>query len=391
MQREDATSKAIYQSLYREGLFYITLHAKQVFFFLLLLSLCNTRSTMNNVPLDILPNIFSFIDSTSQLANCRLVCRVWDTFAEEAMLGRNIDIGQIETAWAFYDHIVQAPSKDRFVKHLDIGKLDLSTCELNKRLLRLIFTPNLQVLRGQNCQSDFYDEMVKIAKESPVKCRKLKVIPHPLSFTKSYSDAAMLLKDTLGDVLVNDLDMLQAGEHDLEYLKQFKHLTSFAFYFSSIVLLGDIDVLLGALPQVKEIKLYVTAEADSWTMDYDTEDLKRIPTNNALKVLKVTTASAAILCVFMSKFVALESLELDLEVEYEELEVPYAVMLVAKPVSSLDYTFMALKCKFMGKERIENLFGKVASITCVSRLQTGLFFGGRVEHDNSVYIVKVKS
>jgi len=296
----------------------------------------------------------------------------------------------METAWAFYDYTVQTPSKGRFVKHLDIGKLDIGTNELIKRLLKVVFTPNLQVLRGQNCQSDFYDEMIKIAKESPAKFRKLKVIPHPLSFTSSYREATMLFKDTLEDVLVTDLNLLGICEHDIRYLKQFKHLTSFAFHLSSIAALGRVDELLGVLPQVKEIKIYVTAEADIWTMDYDTEDLERIPKNNALKVLKVATGSAAILCVFISKFVALESLELDLEAECGELDVPYAVMLVAKPVPSLDYTFMVLKSDFMDKKEIKKAFDKVASITCVSRLETAWFFDSRIEHDTSFYIVNVK-
>ncbi|KAF1797126.1 hypothetical protein FB192DRAFT_1452086 [Mucor lusitanicus] len=308
------------------------------------------------------------------------------------MLGRKIDIWQIEKAWAFYDHLVQKPSKGRFVKHLDIGKLDVGTHELHRRLLRLIFTSNLEILKGQNCQSDFYDEMIRIAKESPAKFRKLKVIPHPLSFTGSYRDAAMLFKDTLQDVLVNDVDMLHTGEHDLKYLKQFKRLTSFAFYFSSIEFLEYVDALLGALPQVKEIKLYITSAADEWAMERGMEYLDQIPKNRSLKTLKVTTESAAIICVLMTKFASLESLELDLEIENIELDVPYAVMLTTKPVPCLDYSFMVLKDDdFMRKEDIEKVFGmSAASITDVPRLVTNMFFGDRIENDTGVYAVKVK-
>ncbi|KAL9547116.1 hypothetical protein MBANPS3_006331 [Mucor bainieri] len=329
---------------------------------------------MISIPTDILPTIFSFIDSTSQLANCRLVCRVWDQFAEEAMLGRRINIWRTETAWAFYNHLVQIPSKGRFVKHLDIGKLDISTHELHRRLLRLIFTPNLEVLQGQNCQSDYYDEMTRIAKKFPIKFRKLKVIPHPLSFSSSYRDTAILFKDTLQDVLVDDWDMLRHEEYDLMYLMQFKHLTSFACYFSSIEILGIVDALLGVLPQVKEIKLYITVEADDWAMDLGMDYLKQIPKNRALKALKVTTSSAIVIRLLMSKFVSLDSLELDLEIESDDLDIPYAVMLTTNPVPSLNYSFMVLKDKFVLEEEIEGVFGG----------------SGRIEYDNGVYIVNVK-
>ncbi|KAK4514272.1 Maintenance of ploidy protein mob2 [Mucor velutinosus] len=275
------------------------------------------------------------------------------------MLGRRISIWRIETAWAFYGYIAQSPSKGRLVKHLDIGKLDIGTHELNKRLLRLIFTPNLEILRGQNCQSDYYDEMTRIAKESPTTFRKLNVIPHPLSFTKSYRDSAMLFKDTLQDAFVLDLDMLHTGDNDVKYLKQFKRLTSFAFYFSSIVCLKYIDVLLDTLPQVKKIKLHITAEADDWAMQRGIEFLEHIPKNHVLKRLKITTTSAAIMCVLMSKFVSLESLELDLEVENDELEIPYAVMLVAKPVPCFNYSFIVLKDGLMRKKEIEDFIWQI--------------------------------
>ncbi|GAN08557.1 hypothetical protein MAM1_0211d08071 [Mucor ambiguus] len=297
------------------------------------------------------------------------------------MLGRKIDILRMETAWAFYEDIVRNPWKSRFVKHLDIGKLEIGTHELHRRLLRLIFTPNLQVLRGQNCQSDYYDETIRTAKKSPAKFRNLKVIPHPLSFTKGYRDAVMFFKDTLQDVLVNDLDMVHTGERSLEHLKQFKYLISFAFYSSSINLLLHVDVLLGVLPQVKEIKIYITALANDWVTDRSIEYLKQIPKNHALKSLKITTASAAIMCVLLSKFVSLGSWELD---------TPYAVMLAANSVPSLNYSFMVLKDDTMYREEITDLFGRSASITSASRLETNLFVGKRIEHDIGVYMVNIK-
>lgn len=354
---------------------------------------------MNSLPIEILPTILSFIDSTSHLASCRLVCRMWNSFAEDAMLSRRIDICRIEAAWAFYDYIVRNPSKGRLIKHLDMGEFNLATYELNRRLLRLIFTPNLETLSGEYCRPEFYDEMTRIAKETSTDFKKLTVIPHPSKFPSSYGNAAVLFKDTLQDLFVNISSNIFNTEHGFGYINQFKHLTSFAFSFYDTAFLGTVDKLLGALPQIKEIKFYVTANADDWEVVYRKEDIERLAENHTLKKLKISTGFSKIVHLLLAHFVALESLEVNFEPENKGLGVPQALMLELETVPSFEFTFTVLKSEFMNKEQIQDVFGKCASITSASRLETDMFgddrfllvFGYRIEdNDNGTYLVKVK-
>lgn len=354
---------------------------------------------MNSLPIEILLTIFSFIDSTSHLASCRLVCRMWNSFAEDAMLSRRIDICRIEAAWAFYDYIVRNPSKGRLIKHLDMGEFNLATYELNRRLLRLIFTPNLEILSGQYCRPEFYDEMIRIAKETSTNFKKLTVIPHPSKFPGSYKNATVLFKDALQDVFVDISNKIFNAKHSLGYINQFKHLTSFAFSFYNTAFLGNVDKLLGALPQIKEIKFYATADAHNWRVVYRKEDIEQLAENHTLKKLKILTGSSKIVHLLLAHFVALESLEVNFELENKGLYVPQALMLELETIPSFEFTFTVLKNEFMNKEQIEDVFGKSTSITSLSRLETDMFgdarfpldFDYRIENnDNGAYLVKVK-
>lgn len=324
---------------------------------------------------------------------------MWNSFAEDAMHSRRIDICRIEAAWAFYDYIVRNPSKGRLIKHLDMGEFNLATYELNRRLLRLIFTPNLEILSGQYCRPEFYNEMIRIAKEISTNFKKLTVIPHPSKFPSSYENAAVLFKDALQDVFVDISSNIFNTEHGLRYINQFKHLTSFAFSFYDTAFLGTVDKLLGALPQIKEIKLYAIAGADDWGVVYRKEDIERLAESHTLKKLKISTGFSKIVHLLLAHFVALESLEVNFESENKGLDVPQALMLELEMVPSFEFTFTVLKSEFMNKEQIEDVFGKSASITSASRLETDMFgddrfslaFGYRIEdNDNGAYLVKVK-
>ena len=117
---------------------------------------------MEDIPIGILHTTISFIDTSKQLGECRLVCKRWDPLAEKAMFGQKINIPHHEAAWAFYDHLMKDPSKGKLVKHLNIGDIYPTTVQLRRRLLQLTFSSNIEILEGESCPPEFFEDMIDI-------------------------------------------------------------------------------------------------------------------------------------------------------------------------------------------------------------------------------------
>ncbi|KAL9553877.1 hypothetical protein MBANPS3_003083 [Mucor bainieri] len=137
-------------------------------------------AAITSFPQEILLDIFTHIGTAAQLAICRLVCRQWNTSAEEAMLGCKIVLDSLDKAIQLYGHLCTDITKGRYIKHLhfEIQSVDLPI--IYTHLLPLAFTPSIELLTGTVRPSSFFTTLIQIADKSSTEFSNLGELPDSL-------------------------------------------------------------------------------------------------------------------------------------------------------------------------------------------------------------------
>ncbi|CAO3615411.1 unnamed protein product [Mucor fragilis] len=180
-----------------------------------------------HLPDELIAKIIDYSESTAGVAMCRLVCKRWNYLAEPLMFGKHIIIRSEAAALSLYGHLCRNPRYGKLVKRIHFQDSDIM-CILQQGLLRFIFTPNIEQMRGQMPFGySFFQTIIEIANSSPAKFDKLQVLPHPLYYSNIYDDALIAFKDTLREmVLVLDVDHTQANTGIINYMMDFKCLVN---------------------------------------------------------------------------------------------------------------------------------------------------------------------
>ncbi|KAL9546155.1 hypothetical protein MBANPS3_006801 [Mucor bainieri] len=170
--------------------------------------------------------VMSYVDSLSQLKQCRLVCKAWSNPGLSSMLGQEITLqSELRIFW-LYNLLVRDPSRGYLVKHLVFKTGDECSVVL-KELLYLILTPNIETIKGEISNDDFYTEFNKAMQRWPNKFEKVQQMTSCSEITLPYFKALLHFKDTLQAMVFN------IGEYSEEVayscakdLAQFTCLTS---------------------------------------------------------------------------------------------------------------------------------------------------------------------
>ncbi|GAN01600.1 hypothetical protein MAM1_0009c01034 [Mucor ambiguus] len=127
-----------------------------------------------------------------QLARCRLVCRNWNTAAERVMLQRPINIQSNTQAMQLHRHLSRDKNLARLIKHLSFNRSSIDEQRNSDdpfvQLVKVVFTSNMMILCGRVFNSEFYKQLVAIAKSSPTQFEKLIYLPSS-EFNEAYLKA----------------------------------------------------------------------------------------------------------------------------------------------------------------------------------------------------------
>ncbi|KAL9555917.1 hypothetical protein MBANPS3_002135 [Mucor bainieri] len=168
---------------------------------------------------ELIAKIIDYNESIADVAVCRLVCKHWNHIAEPLMFGKQITVSSNEDALSLYG--------GAFID------------ALLERLVDYIFTPNMEEMTGEiSVPYAFFHPIIKIAKGSRAKFKKLQVLPHPVEFSSIYDEALITFRDTLREmVLVLDAVETRPSRGILNHLMDFKSLTK-------LTLIGTLATLI---------------------------------------------------------------------------------------------------------------------------------------------------
>ncbi|KAI8640666.1 hypothetical protein BD408DRAFT_434058 [Parasitella parasitica] len=134
------------------------------------------QSPWNTLPLEVCCIIFEQIESVTELANCRLVCKMWNPLAEKAMFGQHLEFRRAESIVKFIAILKSKPAATRFIKSISLFDPYHKFLQLQKELLDLALTPNIRYLRGEMSE-ELFGHLLCIAQQSPSKFDRLQALP----------------------------------------------------------------------------------------------------------------------------------------------------------------------------------------------------------------------
>ncbi|KAL9555284.1 hypothetical protein MBANPS3_002437 [Mucor bainieri] len=155
--------------------------------------------------------VFAHIDSTKQMAQCRLVCSRFNAIAEKAMFNCPVVINTEHQAFSLLQHLAKCQRKG--IKNFHWGlssspsssfsssSSSSSTPQVFKYLLPLILTSKTVSITGAVQEQELYDLMDDIVDQLPEK-PKLIALAHPEEPTEEYYRQLAQYGDTLQSAFV---------------------------------------------------------------------------------------------------------------------------------------------------------------------------------------------
>ncbi|KAL9558059.1 hypothetical protein MBANPS3_001082 [Mucor bainieri] len=172
-------------------------------------------SKWTRLPVEILTIIFNdHIESSCQLAKCRLVCRSWNLPAEVAMLGKPVDLRQIKSE-DFYKYISKKPTMAKHIKDIvpdedwGIGK-DSKEAETAIKLWSIICTENLRSITGAMDNTNVLEKLCDMIEATPAKFANLRNVESCYRGEDTYIDLVRILADALEQTAldINSIELL---------------------------------------------------------------------------------------------------------------------------------------------------------------------------------------
>lgn len=306
----------------------------------------------NTIPKELYLYIISYINDPKQLEECRLVCTDWNhPDVKLAQHLSHIVLYSKRDTLLFYEYMSKYPTRSRFIKHISLGNgFDWDRTFLN--LMDLVFTPYLEVFEGKlNYDEDFfYYKINTIAKSSPGKRWKLKVIPQNQNFSYMYFKTLLTFKDTLEHIILDLYVYIPVT--NVESRRIAKHLKEF-ISLKKLSLMGYLNVqeigdLLQECCHIEELYLEPNRlHGVEFEQNWETLVSKRM---DSLKILKIGQSVPIFVVKYLMRICPnVETIELDGRWDYARFN--HDVFRILGAIKHVPY----FKIKYMLDEKIVKL------------------------------------
>ncbi|KAL9555283.1 hypothetical protein MBANPS3_002436 [Mucor bainieri] len=265
--------------------------------------------------------IFTHINTTKHLAQCRLVCKRFNAIAEKAMFNCPVAVNTESQALSLLQHLARCQRKGLANFHWGIKPTSSSTPQVLQHLLPMILTSKTVSITGIVRELEIFDLMDDIVNQLPEKPR-LTAMLQPAETRESYYPYLERYKDTLQSARLNivDSDYVET-DHILDIL-DFPALRSVFIKLDTIDLM---DVVRCIPDQLEELELeYDEVVIDQpgfmeYTMPSKQATIDWLRSNNILrkcrKMKKLTLRGdcpASYLEALVCMFPKLESVSIDM-------------------------------------------------------------------------------
>lgn len=253
--------------------------------------------------------IFAQIDSTKQLAQCRLTCKRFDKIAEKAMFNSHVVIRTEDQALSLLQHLSRC--QRRGIKHFHWGLTSSTAPPTLKHLLPMILHSNTVSLTGCVQGRECYDLIDDIVEQLlPTEKPQLISLPHPDMPDKYYYCKLLKYGDTLQSAYIL-IDIVRFIDVDIvNRIREFPKL-------KSLVIKGIVFVWEAFLQiysqQLEELELeFEIIEAHALVNRAMYEHLQPYQSDNMKKLALKGACTASYLEAFMYMYPKVETVLLDI-------------------------------------------------------------------------------
>ncbi|KAF1806708.1 hypothetical protein V8B55DRAFT_1569751 [Mucor lusitanicus] len=222
----------------------------------------------------LIATILHYSDSVVNLAQLRLVCKSWNAIAEPLMFSRGIQIKSSNAALSLYGHLHRRPSYGKLIRNLHFEEVYVPAA-IQRGLLQLVFTPNMERITGEIDDDEFYLLMNNIASKGRDRYDKLKAIPHPAFFSAVYCVALLNFKSTLEEITYSLQDENgEATSPSWDLSSSFDSFVNLVKFELEVDLdaMFDLESTLAGCSQLQELtvkahlndKIHAKSEVEAW-------------------------------------------------------------------------------------------------------------------------------
>ncbi|CAO3621381.1 unnamed protein product [Mucor fragilis] len=213
-------------------------------------------ANISSLPEELLRRVFGYINSSIQLAQCRLVCKKWNPHADTSMFSNTIVLRCREKALLLHALLFAVPAKGKLIRNIYFDE-KFDTLWVIKAIFNAISIPNLESLMGTALTPEFCDLLLEITARSPGTFKKLKSLPkYQQDVDQKYLDVLLAFKETLEEI---DIDNESKHLNDalmklVPHPNSFSNLNSLKFA-AKFHQLSDVESILNGCMNLKTLEL----------------------------------------------------------------------------------------------------------------------------------------
>ncbi|GAN00909.1 hypothetical protein MAM1_0003c00335 [Mucor ambiguus] len=232
------------------------------------------KGSIQQLPVEVIINIFDQINDTKQLVQCSLVSKSWTSLAEKSMYKTiHLYLWEDFRLERLNHHLKQKPEFCHLIQNIRITDQYFNTFSerLFHEFLHLAMTPSIRTLDGV-WKQEYITALLENIENSSLKFEKLKQLPYSVRHDSVYMRLMSRFKGSLEIASCNITEKTspihQRIVHDS--IKECKHLTTLSIQdYQGFQNLQEIDTFLKKCDQIKSLEFIINQSVNYTDMKED--------------------------------------------------------------------------------------------------------------------------
>ncbi|KAF1806846.1 hypothetical protein V8B55DRAFT_1460257 [Mucor lusitanicus] len=232
------------------------------------------KASIQQLPTEVIINIFDQINDAKQLIQCKLVSKSWTSLAEKSMYKTiHMYLWDDSRLERLNHHLKQKPEFCQLIQNILISQQYFYT--FSKRLfqefLSLAMTPSIRTLDGI-WKQEYLTMLLDYVESSSLKFKKLKQLPYSVRHDSVYMQLMSHFKESLqtASCSITEKTTLIHQKIIRDSIKEYKYLTTLSIQdYRGFKSVQEIDTFLQKCDRIKNLEFIINQSTTYTYMDED--------------------------------------------------------------------------------------------------------------------------
>ncbi|KAK4520738.1 RasGAP protein [Mucor velutinosus] len=232
------------------------------------------KASIQQLPAEVIINIFDQINDTKQLNQCRLVSKSWTSLAEKSMYKTlHLYLWNDSRLERLNHHLKQKPERYQLIQSIRITDpyFNAFSERLFREFLHLAMTPSIRILDGV-WKQEYITALLECIENSSLKFEKLKQLPYSVHHDSIYMHLMGHFRNSLQTASCNITGKTSPIHQRIirDSIKEFKHLTTLSIQdYQGFQSVQEMDNFLQKCDQIKNLEFIINQSTNYTDMDMD--------------------------------------------------------------------------------------------------------------------------